>query len=486
MMRVLVAVLALAALSAMPASAGIACDDLGVGVTLGVMQPSGGDQDYEDSGLIMGIQIRKPLTDRVAALLDYHHGVTQNGESAAPIEGDLLGGRFSGWGEADEFRTVWNHADLSAVVNFGSEGKFVPFVSGGLGFTFWQVQDWRDAALEEGAIPDGYNTDGKLKKLRGTNFTAVLGAGVEIFATEKLACTIGGRYNYLLQQEVDNVGLSVVNGPDAVDANNSVLEGYLGLMYYFGPGDCDGDGIIGSKDKCSRKPEDFDGFEDEDGCPDPDNDGDGILDVNDKCPNDAEDFDGVEDEDGCPDVDRDGDGIMDIDDKCPDQPEDVDGYMDADGCPDPDNDGDGVLDAADRCPDTPRGTEVDVHGCPKPVVEAAPVAQLIAVMVNFDLAKDAIRPDAAAKLDALAKTLLENPDLKIEIAGNTCDLGSTEYNQALSERRAKAVDAYLAKLGVEKSRMTTVAYGEMQPLVPNDTEGNREQNRRAMITPVRP
>jgi outer membrane protein OmpA-like peptidoglycan-associated protein len=314
----------------------------------------------------------------------------------------------------------------------------------------------------------------------------VLGAGVEIFATENLAFTVGGRYNYLLQQQVDNVGLSVANGPDAVDANNSVLEGYLGLMYYFGPADCDGDGIIGSLDKCPRDPEDFDGFEDEDGCPDPDNDGDGILDVNDKCPDQAEDFNGYQDEDGCPDADRDGDGIIDIEDKCPDQPEDIDGYMDSDGCPDPDNDGDGVLDAADRCPDTPRGTEVDVYGCPKPVVQVAPVAQLIAVMLNFDLAKSEIRPDAKAKLDALAKTLLESPDLKIQIAGNTCDLGSTEYNQGLSERRAASVDAYLVKAGIEKSRMTMVAYGEMQPLVANDSEGNREQNRRAMITPVRP
>jgi len=485
-LRVLIAALALAAFSAVPVSAGIACDDLGVGVTLGIMQPSGGDQSYEDSGMIAGIQIRKPLTDKVAALLDYHHGVTQNGESLTPAEGDILGGRFSGWGEADEFRTAWNRADLSAVVSFGSEGKFVPFVSGGLGFTFWEVQDWRADAVEEGGIPDGYNTDGKLKKLRGTNFTAVLGAGVEIFAAENVAFTVGGRYNYLLQQEVDNVGLSVVNGPDAVDANNSVLEAYLGLMYYFGPGDCDGDGIIGSKDKCSRKPEDFDGFEDEDGCPDPDNDGDGILDVDDKCPNDAEDFDGVEDEDGCPDVDTDGDGIIDIDDKCPDQPEDVDGYMDADGCPDPDNDGDGVLDALDRCPDTPRGTEVDVHGCPKPVVEAAPVAQLVAVMVNFDLAKSEIRTDAKAKLDALVTTLVENPDLKIEIGGHACDLGTPEYNQELSVRRAKMVEAYLVKAGIDKSRMTVVGYGEMQPLMPNDNEEDRAQNRRAMIAPVRP
>ena len=67
-------------------------------------------------------------------------------------------------------------------------------------------------------------------------------------------------------------------------------------------------------------PRTSDGFQDEDGCPDPDNDNDGILDDVDNCPNDAEDKDGFEDEDGCPDPDNDKDGILDADDKCPTSP----------------------------------------------------------------------------------------------------------------------------------------------------------------------
>lgn len=67
------------------------------------------------------------------------------------------------------------------------------------------------------------------------------------------------------------------------------------------PRDADGDGIPDDRDQCPEQPEDFDGFQDEDGCPDPDNDGDGILDVQDICPLDAEDFDGFQDDDGCPD-----------------------------------------------------------------------------------------------------------------------------------------------------------------------------------------
>jgi|GEM_PF-3189313 len=66
--------------------------------------------------------------------------------------------------------------------------------------------------------------------------------------------------------------------------------------------DNDGDGVFNQNDKCPNEPEDFDGWEDEDGCPDEDNDGDYILDINDKCPNEPETFNGYQDEDGCPDT----------------------------------------------------------------------------------------------------------------------------------------------------------------------------------------
>lgn len=67
-------------------------------------------------------------------------------------------------------------------------------------------------------------------------------------------------------------------------------------------GDRDGDGILDSSDKCPDDPEDFDAFQDSDGCPDADNDGDGIPDVNDQCPNDPENMNGKQDADGCPEL----------------------------------------------------------------------------------------------------------------------------------------------------------------------------------------
>lgn len=98
--------------------------------------------------------------------------------------------------------------------------------------------------------------------------------------------------------------------------------------------DSDNDGIPDDTDNCKDISEDFDGFEDKDGCPDYDNDFDGLYDKQDNCPHEAEDFDGFDDKDGCPDPDNDNDGIADTQDKCPNRAETINEYKDDDGCPD--------------------------------------------------------------------------------------------------------------------------------------------------------
>ena len=135
--------------------------------------------------------------------------------------------------------------------------------------------------------------------------------------------------------------------------------------------DRDRDGIMDKYDQCVFEPEDHDGFEDEDGCPEMDNDADGIVDAVDRCPNEPETVNGFQDEDGCPDQrpvgDSDGDGFLDMNDQCPQEPEDFDGYRDEDGCPDEDNDGDGILDVSDACPMEPEDFDAvaDTDGCPE-------------------------------------------------------------------------------------------------------------------------
>ncbi len=142
----------------------------------------------------------------------------------------------------------------------------------------------------------------------------------------------------------------------------------LALRYAPTGHDLDGDGLLDRDDRCPSVPEDKDGFQDEDGCPDPDNDGDGLLDPKDKCRDAAEDFDGFQDADGCPDRDDDSDGVPDAEDTCRNEPEDRDGFQDEDGCPDPDNDGDGLLDAKDMCPKAAEDKDGfrDEDGCPEP------------------------------------------------------------------------------------------------------------------------
>jgi hypothetical protein len=137
-----------------------------------------------------------------------------------------------------------------------------------------------------------------------------------------------------------------------------------------GARDSDGDTIPDDADKCPKVPEDPDGFQDQDGCPELDNDNDGVPDDQDRCPDKPETKNGYKDDDGCPDEpDRDNDGVPDKLDKCPDAPEDTDGFEDTDGCPDPDNDQDGVPDQQDECgdqPETKNGYQ-DEDGCPDEV-----------------------------------------------------------------------------------------------------------------------
>jgi len=132
--------------------------------------------------------------------------------------------------------------------------------------------------------------------------------------------------------------------------------------------DSDADGVLDRDDVCPQQPEDRDGFEDADGCPDLDNDGDGILDAKDACRDEAETMDGFEDADGCPDLDDDRDGVPDDEDACRNEAEDPDRFQDGDGCPEPDNDGDGILDRVDACPEAREDIDQvrDQDGCPDP------------------------------------------------------------------------------------------------------------------------
>ncbi|AKV04664.1 Outer membrane protein [Labilithrix luteola] len=246
-------------------------------------------------------------------------------------------------------------------------------------------------------------------------------------------------------------------------------------------GDRDGDGIADSLDRCPDARENYNGFEDLDGCPDdPDTDGDGIPDSRDACMLEPEDKDGYLDDDGCPEPDNDLDGIVDAKDKCPNQAEDPDGYQDDDGCPDDDNDNDTVADIYDECPNTPGQPSGPRPGCPNLVVVTAREIR-ITQQIQFDFNKATIKPVSYPILDAVRDVLTTNPKIMIEVQGHTDNVGQPAYNQKLSQQRADAVKAYLSSHGVDASRLVSKGYGMTQPLVPNNTEGNRALNRRVQF-----
>ncbi len=380
-----------------------------------------------------------------------------------------------------------------------SAGASMPF---GLGLAFALVpQKFEFVGEVIGAAP-----------LEGDNYQPLEGlVGLKMYLARNSFLSFGGGTGFL---HTDPNG----GNPD--------IRAFLGIVFEPNLGDRDGDGYKDDVDKCPDDPEDFDDFEDEDGCPEPDNDrdgildkdddcpndpedkdgfededgcpegnefdrdGDGILDNEDECPDDPEDFDDFEDKDGCPDVDNDQDGILDVDDLCPNDPEDKDGFEDSDGCPDPDNDSDRILDADDQCPrkdgesreDTAEvynGTD-DEDGCPdrgRVIVTDTKIEILDKIYFEYD--SDIIKKVSYPILDAIVATLNGNPDIRlVEIQGHTDERGSDSYNLDLSDRRAASVRRYLTEHGVEAGRLQSQGYGETQPVDPRSNETAWAKNRR--------
>lgn len=211
----------------------------------------------------------------------------------------------------------------------------------------------------------------------------------------------------------------------------------------------------------------------------PDQDGDGIPDRLDQCIDVPEDKDGFEDQDGCPesgpDLDTDGDTVPDTADGCPTEP----GLPQLDGCPDRDQDQ--IPDNVDKCPDDPG--PADLQGCPPPEEEEEVVLESERIRINnqirFEFGSDVIDPRSYKLLDEVAAVLEKNKDVgPVIIEGHTDNVGSRAYNIDLSKRRAKAVENYLVGKGIAAKRLRSDGFGFDRPVAPNDTPLNRAKNRR--------
>jgi OOP family OmpA-OmpF porin len=136
-----------------------------------------------------------------------------------------------------------------------------------------------------------------------------------------------------------------------------------------------------------------------------------------------------------------------------------------------DSDGDGVLNDADHCPTTPAGARVDANGC------------WVTPIVYFDFDKDYIKPEFHFALDEVAAVLRNNPGVTMVLEGNTCNIGTEQYNLGLSNRRASQVEKYLINAGVPSANLSTVGYGFSNPAASNDTMAGRKLNRRTELVP---
>jgi outer membrane protein OmpA-like peptidoglycan-associated protein len=139
-----------------------------------------------------------------------------------------------------------------------------------------------------------------------------------------------------------------------------------------------------------------------------------------------------------------------------------------------DSDGDGVPDDLDKCPNTPKGATVNSVGC-----------WALKGVVLFDFDKADIKPEAHQLLDEVVTILKKNREMKGVIEGHTDSMGSEEYNQGLSERRAQTVEKYIEEHGIDADRYTITGYGESNPIASNDTEEGRQENRRVELRRVR-
>jgi len=139
-----------------------------------------------------------------------------------------------------------------------------------------------------------------------------------------------------------------------------------------------------------------------------------------------------------------------------------------------DRDSDGVIDHRDSCPNTRPGVRVDIYGC-----EISDIIQLPGA--NFEVGQDLLLAGTEHVLQNAAATLNKYPEMQIEVAGHTDDVGNGLANFNLSERRAITVRDTLIRYGVAEDRIVAVGYGESQPIADNSTPEGRATNRRVEL-----
>jgi outer membrane protein OmpA-like peptidoglycan-associated protein len=317
-------------------------------------------------------------------------------------------------------------------------------------------------------------------------YSSVLVTGDNALAQRVSAEALGGLKVFIDGKSFLFIGSG---GGYAPGFETATARGTLGFVFEPSIGDRDHDGIKDDVDDCPERPEDIDGFEDDDGCPDPDNDKDGIFDVDDACPDQPGQASSDPDRHGCPAIaDADEDGVPDSIDACPKVHGVKTRIPRTNGCP-ADQDVDDIPDAQDACPAVAgvKNPEPNKHGCP---VEGSIIVGTDEIFLNekvqFETASATILPVSNEILDGVARTLKAHPEFVLmEIQGHADERGDELYNLELTRSRARSVMAALIRRQIEPARLRSMGFG---PYCPND-EGHDEaawdKNRRVEFKIVR-
>jgi len=260
---------------------------------------------------------------------------------------------------------------------------------------------------------------------------------------------------------------------EVVGATLAIWLSSNGVAKVFRKKDSDQDGVPDDVDMCPLQR----GSAAWHGCPVPDTDHDGVDDDHDSCRT----VQGLARYNGCPIPDTDHDSVDDEHDSCPT----FAGLARYNGCPIPDRDHDGINDEEDKCPDS-AGT-VENHGCPivipAPEIKQEEAEQInfIAHNVNFASASDRLLDSSKLALDRLSGMLMAHPAWHLTIEGYTDNSGTPAHNLQLSRKRADAVKAHLIRKGVPEARLTSIGFGQEQPIADNLSAKGRSTNRRVEL-----
>lgn len=104
--------------------------------------------------------------------------------------------------------------------------------------------------------------------------------------------------------------------------------------------------------------------------------------------------------------------------------------------------------------------------------------KIITYGITFDTGKATLRPESMTEISRIAKLMNENASIKFEVQGHCDNTGSDKTNDPLSQKRAEAIVAALADMGISKSRLTAVGKGSHNPIASNSTDEGRAKNRR--------